>query len=149
MDQTVIEELFKITLSVMLSSCIGIEREIKQKGAGLRTHVLVALGSTLITLTTFYLMREFEGRIVIDPTRLITGIVTGVGFICAGTIIRAGSSVHGLTTAATLWIVSGIGVAVGCGHYSAAVLVTIAVIIVLIAVLAIEKRIKVKVSQKD
>lgn len=149
MEQTVIEELFKIILSLMLCSCIGIERELKHKGAGLRTHLLVGVGSTLITLTALFLFREYGERVAIDPSRLITGVVTGVGFLCAGAIIRAGSSVHGLTTAASLWIVSGIGIAVGCGHYSAAVLTTVTVIVILMAVLQLEKVIYKKISDKD
>ncbi|MCB9721769.1 MAG: MgtC/SapB family protein [Candidatus Omnitrophica bacterium] len=149
MDQTVIEELFKIILSLMLSSCIGLEREFKHKGAGLRTHLLVGVGSTLFTLTALFLQQEFEGRVPMDPSRLITGVVTGIGFLCAGAIMRAGSSVHGLTTAASLWVVSGIGIAVGCGHYSAAVLTTVTVIVILIAVLQLEKLIYNKMSDKN
>lgn len=148
MDPNIIEELFKLVLAVMLSGCIGFERELRQKGAGMRTHILVAVGSTLFTLTAMYLSREFATITTMDPSRLITGIVTGVGFICAGTIIRAGSSVHGLTTAASLWIVSGIGIAVGCGHYSAGILSTVTAILVLIGVHPLEKQILKLAPQK-
>lgn len=148
MDPNIIEELFKLILAVMLSSCIGFERELRQKGAGLRTHILVAVGSTLFTLTALHLATEFSTITTMDPSRLITGIVTGVGFICAGTIIRAGSSVHGLTTAASLWIVSGIGIAIGCGYYSGGILTTITAILVLIGIHPLEKQILKLAPQK-
>lgn len=79
---------------------------------------------------------------------MITGIVTGIGFLCGGTIIRAGSHVKGLTTAATLWIVSGIGIAVGAGHYMAAIFVTAVVFLVLTAVNPIEKKFRQRIRKK-
>ena len=123
---------FKVLLSVALSSLIGYEREKRQKGAGMRTHILVGVGSTLIVLTSLFLFDKYKEVTTIDPTRMITGIVTGIGFLCAGTIIQAESRVRGLTTAAALWIVSGVGIAVGAGHYSAAIIVSIVVFLVLI-----------------
>lgn len=126
------ETTFKVFLSVVLSSLIGYEREKRQKGAGLRTHILVGLGSTLIVLTSLFLFDTYKDDTFIDPTRMITGIVTGVGFLCAGTIIQAESRVRGLTTAAALWIVSCVGISVGAGHYSAAIIVSVVVFFVLI-----------------
>lgn len=131
---------FKVFLSVVLSSVIGLEREIRQKGAGLRTHILVGLGSTLIVLTSLHLFDIYKDVTTIDPTRMITGIVTGIGFLCAGTIIQAESRVRGLTTAAALWIVSGVGIAVGAGHYSAAIIVSIVVFCVLISMRSVEHK---------
>ena len=127
-----LETTFKIILSVALSSIIGYERGKRHKGAGLRTHILVGVGSTLIVLTSLHLFDTYKGVTIIDPTRMITGIVTGIGFLCAGTIIQAESRVRGLTTAAALWIVSGVGIAVGAGHYSAAIIVSVVVFFVLI-----------------
>ncbi len=125
------ETTFKIILSVILSGLIGYERGKRHKGAGLRTHILVGVGSTLIVLTSLFLFEKYKDVTTIDPTRMITGIVTGIGFLCAGTIIQAESRVRGLTTAAALWIVSGVGIAVGAGHYSAAIIVSIVVFLVL------------------
>jgi len=132
----------RIFLTILLSSIIGYERELRQKGAGLRTHILVGVGSALIVLTSFHVFDIYKDTTTIDPSRMIAGIVTGIGFLCAGTIIRGGSQVIGLTTAATMWIVSSIGIAVGARHYSAAIIVTVVVFFVLISMRSIEKKIK-------
>lgn len=139
---------FKVILSVFLSGLIGFEREMRQKGAGLRTHILVGLGSTLIVLTSLHLFDIYKEVTVIDPTRMITGIVTGVGFLCAGTIIQAESRVRGLTTAAALWIVSGVGIAVGAGHYSAAIIVSFVVFGVLTSMRPVEYKFAKKFKRK-
>jgi len=118
------------------------ERGLHHKGAGLRTHILLCVGSTLITLTSLYLFDIYKDITTFDPSRMITGIVTGVGFLCGGTIIRGGSHVKGLTTAATLWIVSGVGISVGAGHYMAASLVTLVVFFVLTTIGPLEKKVK-------
>ena len=137
----------KVLLSIILCGLIGLERELRNKDAGLRTHILVGVGSALLVLTSFFLFDIFKSVTIVDPTRIISGIVTGIGFLCAGTIIRAGAHVSGLTTAATLWIVSGIGMAVGAGFYSAASIVTLFVIIILIIVRIVE--LKIGVHGKD
>jgi len=134
------QEIIKILLTIFLSAIIGAEREMRSKGAGLRTHILVGVGSCLIVLTSIYLFDIYNKVTPIDPTRMISGIITGIGFLCAGTIIRSGESVVGLTTAATVWIVSCIGISVGAGHYSAAILTTLTVFIVLIGMRAIDKQ---------
>ena len=141
MEET-IDIFIKIILAVLLSSIVGIERQARHKIAGLRTHILVGVGSTLIVLTSLHIFESYRGVTIVDPTRMIAGIVTGIGFLCAGTIIKAGDSVRGLTTAATLWIVSGIGIAVGAGHYNAAVICSIVVYFVLTSVRSIEKKIR-------
>lgn len=145
----ILETTFKVVLVIILSSLIGYEREKRQKGAGLKTHILVGVGSTLIVLTSLHLFVTYKDLTIIDPTRMITGIVTGVGFLCAGTIIQAESRVRGLTTAAALWIVSGIGIAVGAGNYSAAIIVSIVVYIVLIKLRSIEYKIAKKTKSKQ
>jgi len=141
------EITLKIFLSIILCGFIGLEREFRQKGAGLRTHILVGVGSALIVLTSLHVFDMYKDITIVDPTRMITGIVTGIGFLCAGTIIRAGANVKGLTTAATLWIVSGIGIAVGAGAYSAALIVTVAVSFVLIVVREFEKKVGKKIKE--
>lgn len=149
MDHTLslIEIIIRVLLSFFLSAIIGFERELRSKGAGLRTHVLVCVGSTLIALTSIHLFAIYNSTTTnIDPTRMLAGIVQGVGFLCGGTIIRAGSQIKGLTTAASLWIASGIGIAVGCGCYFEAITVTIVVFFVLIWVHAIEKSLANKIK---
>ncbi len=130
----------RILLALVLSGAIGIEREIRHRGAGLRTHILVCVGSTLIMLTSMYVFDIYNNVTNIDPTRIAAGIVTGIGFLGAGTIIRYGEAVKGLTTAASLWVISGVGMAVGCGFYSGAITVTVLVLVVLILLRGFEKR---------
>lgn len=133
--------IVKIILTVFLAGLIGTERELRGKVAGLRTHILVGVGSALTTLTSFYISDIYKNVAVIDPTRMIAGIVTGIGFLCAGAIIRGGNNnVSGLTTAASLWITSGVGVAVGAGQYLAAIIVSLIVFFVLIGLRSFEKR---------
>lgn len=140
------ETLWRIILSVVLSGIIGVEREFRQKGAGLRTHILVGLGSTLIVLTSLYIFDTYKHIAIFDPTRMISGIVTGIGFLCAGTIIQADSRVMGLTSAAVLWIVSGVGIAVGAGHYEAAIFVSIIVFFVLVVLRSFEQKLAQKLK---
>lgn len=135
----------KILLTVFLSGLIGAEREVRHKGAGLRTHILVGVGSALIVLTSFHVSDIYKNVTFVDPSRMIAGIVTGIGFLCAGTIIQGGrQQIIGLTTAATLWIVSGIGIAVGCSYYKAAIVVTVIVFLVLIGLRSFEKTLEKK-----
>jgi putative Mg2+ transporter-C (MgtC) family protein len=122
------EVLIRIGLAAALGGAIGMEREIREREAGLRTHMLVSVGAALFTLVSAYAWRDFDFStpegIVFDPTRIAAQIVTGIGFLGAGAIIRQGLSVRGLTTAATLWVVAAIGMAAGAGYYAAAVLTT-------------------------
>jgi putative Mg2+ transporter-C (MgtC) family protein len=129
------ESLLRLALAAALGGVIGIERELREREAGLRTHLLVALGSALFTIASAYGFHAFlaSGQSVIraDPTRIAAQIVTGIGFLGAGAIIRQGLSVRGLTTAATLWVVAAVGLAAGAGYYSAAVIATALVLLAL------------------
>ncbi len=129
------EALLRLALAATLGGLIGVERELREREAGLRTHLLVALGSALFTIVGAYGFHEFleSGQAVVraDPTRISAQIVTGIGFLGAGAIIRQGLSVRGLTTAATLWVVAAVGLASGAGYYSAAVITTALVLIAL------------------
>lgn len=103
----------KLLLAGLLGGIVGYEREVHEHPAGLRTHILVCMGSALMTLVSVSFSRP-EG----DPTRIAAQIVSGIGFLGAGTILRQGSIVRGLTTAASLWTVAGIGIAVGVGGHN-------------------------------
>ena len=117
--------LLRLVVAAGLGAAIGFERELRDREAGMRTHLLVALGSCLFTLVSAYGFNEFlvNGGSVVraDPSRIAAQIVTGIGFLGAGAIIREGLSVRGLTTAASLWIVAAIGMAAGAGYYGAAI----------------------------
>ena len=129
------ESLLRLTLAALLGGLIGVERELREREAGLRTHLLVSLGSALFTIVGAYGFHAFldSGQSVVraDPTRIAAQIVTGIGFLGAGAIIRQGLSVRGLTTAATLWVVAAVGLAAGAGYYSAAVITTAVVLVAL------------------
>ncbi len=132
---TIWEELLRLALAAGLGAAVGLERELRDREAGLRTHLLVALGSALFTIVSAYGFHDFLVRggteVRTDPTRIAAQIVTGIGFLGAGAIIRQGLSVRGLTTAATLWVVAAIGMASGAGYYSAAIVGTVAAVIAL------------------
>jgi putative Mg2+ transporter-C (MgtC) family protein len=128
-------ELLRIAIAAGLGGAVGFERELREREAGLRTHLVVCVGSALFTLVSAYGFHDFlvnGGNVVrADPTRIAAQIVSGIGFLGAGAIIRQGLSVRGLTTAATLWLVAAIGMACGAGYYSAAVISTAAALITL------------------
>jgi putative Mg2+ transporter-C (MgtC) family protein len=122
------EALLRLVIAALLGGAVGIERELREREAGFRTHLLVSVGSALFTIASAYGFREFlvgGGNVVrADPTRIAAQIVTGIGFLGAGAIIRQGLSVRGLTTAATLWVVAAIGLTTGAGYYWPAVATT-------------------------
>jgi putative Mg2+ transporter-C (MgtC) family protein len=126
------ELLLRLALTVGLCGAIGIERETRGQVAGMRTHILVGLGAALFTLVSAYAFTANEPGTRIDPTRIAAQIVTGIGFLGAGTIIRQGLTVRGLTTAASLWIVAAIGMASGAGYYVGASATTGVVLVSLI-----------------
>jgi putative Mg2+ transporter-C (MgtC) family protein len=122
------ELTLRLVIAAVLGGIIGLEREYREREAGLRTHMLVSVGSALFTIISAYGFTDFyaagPGVARIDPTRIAAQIVTGVGFLGAGAIIRQGLTVRGLTTAATLWLVAAIGMASGAGYWSAALIAT-------------------------
>ena len=121
-------ELLRLSIAAGLGGAVGLERELREREAGLRTHLVVCVGSALFTLVSAYGFHDFlvnGGSLVrADPTRIAAQIVSGIGFLGAGAIIRQGLSVRGLTTAATLWLVAAIGMACGAGYYDAAIIAT-------------------------
>ncbi|OGX18770.1 MAG: hypothetical protein A3K83_02335 [Omnitrophica WOR_2 bacterium RBG_13_44_8b] len=126
------EIILRLVLSIVLSGLIGLERQMHRKTAGFRTHILVSMGSCLIMLTSLYVFDIYKDKAAIDPARIAAGVITGIGFLGAGAIIRERENVKGLTTAASLWMVSGIGLAVGCGFQKAAVYATVLAFITLL-----------------
>lgn len=118
-------DLLKVLVSLAMGGLVGLEREVSDKAAGLRTNILICVGATLFTLLSSYFSN--------DPARISAQLVSGIGFIGAGAIMREGDRVTGLTTAATIWTVAAIGMAVGYGHYSLAALVTATVLFVQLA----------------
>jgi putative Mg2+ transporter-C (MgtC) family protein len=129
----------RLILASILGSIIGLEREKKGGSAGLRTHILVCMGSALVMLTSLYIYDIYQGSAPADPARIAAGVVTGIGFLGAGTIIRSAEGIKGLTTAASVWVSSAIGLAVGCGYISAAITVTVIVYLVLSVLKKLEK----------
>ncbi len=125
-----IEIFLKILLSAVLGGIIGLEREISQKGVGLHTNILIAVGSTLFTILSFKLAELSKGA---DPTRLAVQIVIGIGLLGAGAIIRSRSITQGLTAAASIWITAAIGISVGIGYYLLSFIVTIFVVMIFVA----------------
>lgn len=112
----------RLFIAALLGGVVGIERENQKRAAGLRTHILVSLGSALVMVTSEYIFKLYEGRTNLDPARLGAQVISGIGFLGAGTIIKQGASVKGLTTAASLWAVACIGLAAGAGFYEAAII---------------------------
>lgn len=127
-------DVLSIILAVVFGAAIGLEREISGKAAGLRTNVLICLGATVFTIISKEMAGEGQSL-----TRIAAQIITGVGFLGAGAIIRDRGGVHGLTTAATIWLVASIGMACGAGFYKLAVISTFIAIVVLIGLGQLEK----------
>jgi len=134
---SLLDVVIRILLALVLGGLIGIEREIREHSAGFRTHILVAVGAAVFTLASTYGVEGTDH----DPNRISAQVVTGIGFLGAGAIVRYGVTVRGLTTAASLWAVAAVGLTAGQGFYSAAVVTTAIVIVSLYALALIEKRI--------
>lgn len=132
----ILDVLIRILLAAVLGGAIGIEREIREHTAGFRTHILVSVGAAAFTLASSYGLEDTG----FDPNRISAQVVTGIGFLGAGAIIRYGVSVRGLTTAASLWTVAAMGLLVAQGFYSAALITTAVVILSLYGLRLIEDR---------
>jgi putative Mg2+ transporter-C (MgtC) family protein len=134
-DLSDLELARRLLVAAALGGLIGIERELRQKSAGLRTNMLIAVGSALFTVMSI----ELSDAAGADPTRITSQIVTGVGFLGAGAILRTGGSVQGLTTAATIWVNAAVGVAAGGGEYHLAVIATGVTLVVLLVLWPLEQ----------
>ena len=125
----------RLLLAAGLGAAIGVERELRQKAAGLRTNILIALGSAIFTVVSLEIARTGG-----TPDRIAASIVTGVGFLGAGSILRSGKSIHGMTTAATIWVNASVGMAARAGLYTIAITGTIITLIVLALLPYLEQR---------
>ena len=134
-----IDMMLRLFIAAILSGLIGYEREVHGRLAGFRTHILVGVGSTLIMLTSMYIFDIYRGHATPDPGRIAAQVVSGIGFLGAGTIIRFKASVRGLTTAASLWTVAGLGLAVGAGLFIPATFTTILVLAALFFLNRVER----------
>lgn len=130
-----LELIKRLCLSAALGGVLGLEREWRQKDAGLRTNILIAMGSALFTVMSIDVSTGSGG----DSTRIASGIVTGIGFLGAGAIMRKGSSIKGLTTAAMIWVNAAVGVAVGGGEYRVAIIATAVALVVLVLLDPVER----------
>jgi putative Mg2+ transporter-C (MgtC) family protein len=133
-----IDMIIRLTLAGFLGGVIGYEREHTRRPAGFRTHILVCVGAALVMVTSEYIFKRYHTLVNMDPARLGAQVISGIGFLGAGTIIRDGFTVKGLTTAASLWAVSCIGIAAGIGFYDGAVVATLIVYLTLLSLKNVE-----------
>ncbi|UMZ75339.1 MgtC/SapB family protein [Natranaerofaba carboxydovora] len=136
-----LEIILRLILAGIAGGVIGFEREQHNRPAGFRTHILVCVGACLMTLVSIYSFDGPEGQIGrgADPARIASSIITGVGFLGAGTILRQGSTIRGLTTAASIWVVAGIGLAFGAGFYFGGTITLVIIVISLYSLGNVER----------
>jgi len=134
----------RVFLAAGLGGLIGFEREWSQKSAGLRTNTLITVGSALFTLISIEIAVGTA-----DPGRIAAQIVTGIGFLGGGAILRTGTSVRGLTTAAIIWVNAGIGMAAGAGRYRVAIIGTVATLVVLHGLLPLERAVERRLGRRE
>ncbi|CAN5121410.1 MgtC/SapB family protein [soil metagenome] len=132
--------IIRLALSIILGGMLGWEREAKRQHAGLRTHIIICLGSTLLMLISIYIPQTFSDFQNGDPGRIAAQVVSGIGFLGAGAIFRLGGSTRGLTTAATIWAVAAVGLAIGAGMYEGAFFGTLFILFVLVFLGKLESR---------
>ena len=133
---TEVQMVIRLLYAAVLGGIVGIEREVHEKAAGFRTHILVCIGSCVIMLTSMHIFDIYQGVASVDPGRIAAQVVSGIGFLGAGTIIRSRVSVVGLTTAASLWSIAGVGLAVGSGLF---IMSTFATVLILSSLLVLSK----------
>jgi putative Mg2+ transporter-C (MgtC) family protein len=142
-----LDMLSRLLLASLLGALIGFEREVHGRPAGFRTHLLVSLGSCLFVIVSIDFYRKYGnfsgmGPLGVDPGRIAAQVVTGIGFLGAGAIIREKATIRGLTTAACLWVAAAIGLSCGAGRFDAAVIVTLLAVVSLLLLKKVENRIR-------
>lgn len=133
-DISTLDMLIRLAVAAGLGLCVGLERELLGKPAGLRSHTLVSLGSAsfiIMGMSVLFGVAEVTGEVQIDPTRIVQGVITGIGFLGAGSIIRTSGDVTGITTGASVWVAGAIGVAAGLGEFALASIVTVMALVVI------------------
>jgi putative Mg2+ transporter-C (MgtC) family protein len=140
-----LEIIFRLFLASFLGALVGLEREVHGREAGIRTYLLVSLGSALIMIVSEYLAFEYQGKFSsdffrVDPGRIAAQAITGIGFLGAGVIIRYKNSIRGLTTAASMWVVCAVGLAIGAGYYLFGSVVSGIAILSLVGLKRVEKK---------
>ena len=143
LELTPTSAILRIFLSLVLGACVGIERKTKGQMAGLRTFSLISMGACIAMMLSIYVCQETSGLQRADPSRIAAQVISGIGFLGAGTIIQMKGSVRGLTTAAGIWIIATVGMAVGCGLYLVATVATVMVLLVLTLLEHLERRVNV------
>jgi putative Mg2+ transporter-C (MgtC) family protein len=146
-----LEATLRILAAVVVGSLIGLDRELRNKPAGLRTHILISLAAALFTLITFELHEQFAGdgsTRTADPVRIIEAVTAGVAFLAAGAIIQSRGNVHGLTTGANMWLAGALGVACGAGYYFLAMIGTAFALVVLVVLAKLEARLSSRPDEK-
>jgi putative Mg2+ transporter-C (MgtC) family protein len=138
---TEFDMILRLVLSFVAGGIIGLERSSRRQVAGLRTHILIATGATLLMLLSIYIPQQFNPQRSSDPGRIAAQVVSGIGFLGAGAIIRLGNSIRGLTTAASLWFVAAVGLAIGAGMYLVAAAAEALGVIALMFLYVFEKKI--------
>jgi putative Mg2+ transporter-C (MgtC) family protein len=143
MDSTLLSEadmVIRLSLGFLAGTIIGFERSSRHQMAGLRTHILIATGATLLMILSIWLPQEYNSLKNGDPGRIAAQVVSGIGFLGAGAMIRLGNNVRGVTTAASLWLIAAVGMAIGAGLFIAAVVTELLSLITLEAMTLLEKR---------
>lgn len=140
--------VFRLFLSMLLGCCVGLERKRKGQIAGIRTFALISMGATLAMILSIYVPQEYLGLKNGDPGRIAAQVVTGIGFLGAGAIIQMKGSVRGLTTAAGIWIVATIGMAVGVGMYTVSLIATGLILVVLVSLEAVEHHVHIGLESR-
>lgn len=141
-EVTAVSSVYKLLLSLLLGCCVGMERKRKGQTAGLRMFALISMGATLAMILSIYVPQEYLGLKNGDPGRIAAQVITGIGFLGAGAIIQGKGSVRGLTTAAGIWMVATIGLAVGVGMYTVSIVATALIIFILMILEQIEHRLR-------
>lgn len=135
----------RLGLALLCAALVGLDRETRNRGAGLRTHMMVALGSAGFTLVAMKLFAMLDvasaggNTLGGDPVRIMAAIVGGIGFLGAGTIIQSGGEIRGMTTAAGLWVIAAVGMAAGAGYYSGAVMITVLALVTIVLLRRVER----------
>lgn len=141
-EVTPLQATFKLFLSLILGSIVGLERKRKGQTAGIRTFALISMGATLAMIVSIYVPQEYLGHVANgDPSRIAAQVLSGIGFLGAGAIIQMKGSVRGLTTAAGIWMIAAIGLAVGVGMYSISCIATLFILFILLQLEKIEHRV--------